>query len=136
MAVKATLFKSFSTNLSKKQITDAGMAMVLILLLIGFFTGNTLYYKIAIPVLVINMSIPKIFYPLAIAWFGLSHLLGSIMSKILLTLVFVIFVLPVGLMRKILGKDAMLVTQWKKGTGSVMKERHKIFSPDDLEKPY
>ncbi len=94
-------------NISNKQASDTGMAVVLILLLIAFFTKTTLYYKIAIPVLIVNMTYPKFFYPLAIVWLGFSELLGTIMSKIILTIVYVVLVVPVGLVRRLLGKDAL-----------------------------
>ena len=72
----------FPKTISKKQASDTGMAAVLILLLIGLFTHNNLYYKIAIPVLIINMTFPMFYYLFAIIWFGFSQLLGTVVSKI------------------------------------------------------
>ena len=45
------MMQLFSTKISKTQCNDTGMAMTLILLLVGFFTENSFYYKSAIPVL-------------------------------------------------------------------------------------
>jgi len=82
------MFSFFPKKITKKQAADSGMAIVLVLLLIGFFTGNTLYYKIAIPFLVINMIHPMAFYYFGIFWIGLSQLIGTIVSKVLLSLVY------------------------------------------------
>ena len=126
----------FTTDISTKQSSDTGMAAVLILLLIGFFTGNVLYYKIAIPVLVANMIWPSFFYPLAIVWLGFSHLLGTIMSKILLSLVFLILVVPFGLVRKLMGKDSLKLNIFKKDSRSIMVKRSALFSSKDIEHPF
>ncbi|MDN5205406.1 SxtJ family membrane protein [Fulvivirgaceae bacterium BMA10] len=131
-----TKFGIFPTSISKQQTVDTGMAMILILLLIGFFTDQVIYYKICIPVLVLNMTVPKIYYPLAIVWFGLSNLLGMVMSRVLLSVVFSLVVVPIGALRKMMGKDSMQLKNWKKDSGSAMKTLNKTFTSRDLERPY
>ena len=126
----------FPTKITKKQASDTGMAIVLILLLLGLFTKNIIFYKIAIPVLVINMIVPMFFYLFAIVWLGLSRLLGIVVSNILLTVIYIIMVIPVSLIRKMIGKDTLLLREFKKGTNSVMKIRNYTFTPADIEKPF
>jgi len=133
---KKKLWKYFPKTISKKQASDTGMAIVLIFLLVGLFTQNDLYYKIAIPVLIINMTFPMFYYPFAIVWLGFSHILGTVMSKIILTIVYFIIVLPVGIFRRIIGKDSLQLSNFKKGNDSVMKERNYTFSSIDIENPY
>jgi hypothetical protein len=50
-------------------------------LLIGFFGHNTLYFRLAIPVLIMLMIFPMLFYPFAVIWFSFAQLLGIIFSK-------------------------------------------------------
>lgn len=126
----------FSTSITKDQAKDSGMAIMLILMLIGFFTENDLFYKIAIPVLLINMIYPMFYYPFAIFWFGFANMLGTIVSKILLSVVFFIIVLPIALLRRLLGKDSLLLKKFKKSNESVMKTRNQTFVAADLEKPF
>ena len=130
------LWNYFPRTISKKQASDTGMAAVLILLLIGLFTQNNLYYKIAIPVLVINMTFPMFYYLFAIIWLGFSQLLGTIVSKIILTIVYVIMVIPIGVFRRLLGKDSLQLSEFKKGNNSVMQTRDYNFLSKDIEKPY
>ena len=115
---------------------DTGMALVLILLLLQLFIGSRLFLKIVIPVLVVNMIVPQIFYPLAYIWFGLAQLLGTFFSKVLLFLVYILMVLPVGIFRRMMGKDQLLLRKWKKGTDSVFRLRDHLYSASDLDKPY
>jgi len=126
----------FVTKINKKQATDAGMALVLILLFIGFFSKNILFYKLALPALILIMLAPMIMYPFAVFWFSMANILGTIMSKILLTIIFIIVVLPVAVIRKIAGKDTLRLKQFKKSTESVMLHRDKCFTKEDVETPY
>jgi hypothetical protein len=128
--------KYFSTDISKKKCSDAGMAAVLIMLLIGIFTKKVIFYQIGIPLLVINMIIPGFFYPFAIIWFGLSGLMGDILSRIILSIVYIFVVLPVGFLRKLTGKDPLKLHEFKKTDHSVMVSRDHLYVPSDLEKPF
>jgi len=128
--------KYFSTEISKKQTSDTGMAMVLILLIIAMLTDNNIYLVVSIIALVINMTYPKFYYPFAIVWLGLSHLIGTIVSKVLLSIVFFLIVVPIGFLRKILGKDSLQLSNFKKSSESVMKVRNYSFTSDDIKKPY
>jgi hypothetical protein len=130
-------FKSWlHVDINMARARDTGMAMVLILLLIELFVGSGLYFKIAIPVLILNMIVPQAFIPLAYLWFGLAQLIGTVVSKILLFLVFSIFVLPVALIRKMAGKDSLMLKKWNKDLESVFKTRNHQFTSSDIEKPY
>ncbi len=126
----------FSLHMTKTQCRDTGMAFVLILLLLSFFLGKPIFYQIAIPVLILNMTAPRIYYPFAIVWFGLTNVLGSIVSRVLLSFVFFGLVLPVGLLRRLFRKDTLNLRNWKKESASVMNIRNHVFSAKDLEKPY
>jgi hypothetical protein len=123
-------------NRTIDQAKDTGMAMVLILLLIAYFWEVPSLLGWAILVLLAVMIWPPIFSPLARLWFGLSHLMGTVASKVLLTIVFLVITMPIGLLRRLLGFDSMRRKQWKKGTESVMIARDHRFVAGDLERPY
>ena len=130
------MWNYFPRTITKKQASDTGMAAVLILLLIGLFTQNNLFYKIAIPVLIINMTFPMFYYLFAIIWLGFSQLLGTVVSKIILTIVYFLLIVPVGIFRRLIGKDSLQLSEFKKDTTSVMKSRDYYFSSKDVEHPY
>lgn len=126
----------FHIEVNKEKARDTGMAMVLILLLLELFIQNGIYYKIAIPVLIINMTVPQLYYPLAYLWFGFAHIIGTIVSKIILFVVFLVIVLPMAILRRIMGKDSLLLKKWKKSNESVLKVRNHLYVPSDIDKPY
>lgn len=123
-------------TISKKQASDTGMAFVLILLIIGLYTRDLIYFKIATPVLVINMIFPMFYYRMAFVWFGLANLLGAFMSKVILSVIYFILVVPVGFFRRMAGKDPLQLKKFKAGHDSVMITRNKKFTIEDIEKPY
>jgi hypothetical protein len=124
--------KTITTDQSK----DTGMAMVLICLLIAFFAGKHFFYGLAILLILINMIWPNIFKPVAKIWLGISHILGSLMSRIILGIIFLVLVLPVGIVRRAIGKDSLQLKKWKKGHASVFKTRDHEFTSEDIKHPY
>ena len=118
------------------QAKDTGLAMVLILLIVQYIKHSGWLIMATMAVLVLVMTWPAAFSPLARFWFGLSHFLGSFVSRILLTVVFFLIITPVGLVRKVLGADPMRCRAWRKGDNSVLLERKHQYVQEDLKKPY
>jgi len=118
------------------QAKDTGMAMVLICLLIAFLAGKQFFYGLAILLILINMIWPQVFKPVAKIWLGFSHLLGSVMSRIILGIIFLVLVLPIGFVRRAIGKDPLQLKKWKKDRVSVFKIREHEFTSDDIQHPY
>jgi hypothetical protein len=126
----------FPSKISDKEATDTGLAIVLLLLLFGYFSNSILYVGLAIPVLLLSMIYPKIYHYPAVLWLGFSKLLGHISSKIILSVVFIIIIVPVGSIRKLFGADALLLSQFKKNKKSVLITRNQWYTAKDIEKPY
>jgi hypothetical protein len=128
--------KFFTRKITKDQSRDTGMAMVLLLLIV-FATRKREVYLIGAMVLhVLNMIVPQVYRPVAVLWLGLSDLLGSVVSKILLSIVFFAVVTPIGILRRLFGKDSLQLRAFKASKESVMLERNHTFIGSDLERPY
>jgi len=143
LKLEGEIFKKATLNSTMKrkkmtidQAKDTGLAVMLILLLFVYIGGYNHLILPIIFVLLLIMIWPAIFKPLARLWFGLSHLLGNIISKIVLSIIFYIVVTPIGLFRKLLGADSMRVGKWKQSNESVFLERNHTYSTNDLKKPY
>lgn len=112
------------------------MAMVLILLLASVFTENRHLTWAAILCLVIDMTWPDFFIPVARVWTGLSRMLGACTSRVILGLVYLGLVVPVGVARRFLGFDSLQLTKWKRGRESVFRVRSARFRAEDIQRPY
>ena len=128
--------ESLFSNISIKQAKDTGMAMVLICLIINIFGKDSIFNVLAILFLVINMVVPLVYKPVAIIWLSFSKIIGTIMSKILLVIVFFLIVTPMGITRRLLGKDSLKLKSWKKDHDSVFVTRNNKFCSEDVEAPY
>lgn len=115
---------------------DTGMAMALLLLIVYAATRRPGYVASAGLVLLITMTVPVVLRPLAVVWFGLSHVLGAVMSRVVMTVIFFGVVTPVGVVRRALGKDSMRLRDFRRGSGSVLVARDQRVSGTDLLNPY
>jgi hypothetical protein len=123
-------------NISKEQSKDTGMAMALLLLLAFVKTRRNGWLYTAIAVQVVDMILPAIFQPIAFLWFGFSHILGTVMSRVLLSILFFGLVTPIGVLRRLFGKDSLKLRAFKASKESAMLVRNHLFIAKDIEKPY
>ena len=124
------------TSTPRDRSRDTGLAMVLLLLIAHAATRRDGFTTAALAVLVVAMTVPMVFRPLSVVWFGFSNLLGGIMSKVLLAAVFYLIVTPIGVIRRLLGHDSLRLRAFKRGDASVLHQRGHVFVAGDLEKPY
>jgi len=123
-------------KMTKDQSRDTGMAMVLLLLLIYLKTRRDGLVYAAMILHVVNMIVPRVYAPVAVLWLGLSHVLGTIMSKILLSILFFGLVTPIGVLRRLFGKDSLKLRAFKANKESAMSVRNHLFVGHDIERPY
>jgi len=123
-------------TVNREQAKDTGMAMVLICMLVWYFGHFEKSLVLAVALLVINMTVPQIFKPVAKLWLGLSNVLGAVMSRILLTILFFTLVTPIGVFRRITGNDSLQIKKWKKDGTSVFQIRDHTYKPENIDKPY
>lgn len=124
------------TSFSKKEHVDSGLALLLITLLFGLWFNPQDALRLAIAELIVILIAPLLLYPFTFLWLNLSELLGRVMSKVLLTLIFVLLVCPVGIIRKAMGKDALRLKRFKKEEDSVFTERHHSYTKTDFTTQY
>ena len=128
--------RSDHKKITVEKCKDSGLALVLICLICYQVWKLPILILLAIIFLIVAMTYPPIYKPFAIFWFALSTALGTVVSKVILTVLFFALVLPVGLLRRALGKDAMRIKSWKKGNESVFRLRDHRFEAKDLKNPY
>jgi hypothetical protein len=128
--------KIFISAISKKQAVDTAMAMVLIFLILGFYLEKNIFFKLAVAGILLAMIWPMAYKYVAMVWLSGSKFLGSIVSRILLSVIFFIVVFPVAIFRKIIGKDTLKIKQFKKDSSSVMVNRDVKFQKAHIKNPY
>jgi hypothetical protein len=126
-----SLKKTFA-KVTKKQTTEFGQVTVLASIFFSLYFKENRYVVTSFILSLATLTVPVIFYPFAVVWFGLSKILAAVTSKVLLGVVFFLVVMPVGLCRKLLGSDGLKIRQFKKSRGSVMAVRDHWYTHEDL----
>jgi hypothetical protein len=119
-----------------EQAKDTGLALTLLCLLIVQFRQAYRLVPLALVFLIVTMAWPRLFRPLAGLWFGFSHVLGTFMSKVILTVIFFVIVTPIGLIRRVMGADSLQLKKFKQGQDSVFQVRADLMAKKDLQAPY
>jgi len=125
-------FKSIFAKTTKKQSIEFGQVTVLVSTFLAFYRKEYNFAAAAFILSFFTITVPFIFYPFAVCWFGLSKILNALSSRILMGVVFLLIVIPVGLIRKLLGKDNLKLKQFKKNRKSVMVNRDHLYADADL----
>ncbi len=125
--------QGFFSRPTKDMCKDAGQALILIGLIALYFSKQAWLLPALIAVTLLLMISPPLFRPFAALWFGLSELLGTVMSKVILGLVFFLVLTPMALLRGVMGKDPMQVKKWKQGRDSVYRDCNATVTAHDLE---
>ena len=63
-------------------------------------------------------------------WFKIAEILGWINARVLLSVVFFIFLFPMALLMRVFGKSSI---QLKKNKTSYYSDRDQVYKPEDLE---
>jgi uncharacterized membrane protein len=119
-----------------EQARDTGLALTLLVLIIVQLWAFYRLVPLAMVFLVITMVWPRAFQPVAGLWFGLSHVIGTIVSTVVLTVLFFVLVTPIGLVRRLKGADSLQLRKWKKDENSVFGVRADLIKKKDLQTPY
>ena len=128
--------KFFRRKITLEDSQNTGMAMVLLMLILYIALKREEFVPGAIVLHVLNMTAPRLYKPIAVVWLGLAEILGTIVSKVLLAIVFFVVVTPVGILRRWMGKDSLKLRAFKGSEASVMVERNHTYTGSDMEVPY
>jgi hypothetical protein len=127
---------AIKTRFLKKEHIDSGLALLLLTLLAGWLFNLPYALQIAICEVLVILIAPVLIYPFTFLWLNLSNILGWIMSKVILSLIFFVIVCPVAIIRKAMGKDTLLLKKFKKENNSVFTDRNQAFGKSDFTTQY
>jgi hypothetical protein len=134
--MKNIIRNAFKINISKDQCKDAGMALVLLTMILNYIFANSYWIIFGIALSIVTMSVPNLIKPAAKLWFGAAQLIGTYVSKLILFIVYYAVVTPVGLLRRLLKKDSLKLKEFKRDAKSVMENRNVTYKSKDIVKPF
>jgi hypothetical protein len=123
-------------NATRDQAKDIGMVIAVVCLVFAYYSNDIRAIPFVIIILIVNLVFCNIYKPIASVWLRIAHIIGTITSKIILSGVFILILIPMGIVRQIIGIDSLMLRQWKENDASVLKIREHLYGPSDVEKPY
>ena len=98
--------KSEKTDLKKFGLS-VGLVLLAISMLL-FYYENLIYVYLSIIsgiLILAGLFFPKILFPIQKLWMGLSVILGFVMSRVIISLLFFLMITPLSIMAKMFKKD-------------------------------
>ena len=124
------------SSITKAQAKDTSFAFILIFTILTLYKKEFHFVYPAVLFCLVSMTFPQIFKPLAFLWFGLAEVMGTVMSKIILSIVFFLIITPLTFIIKMMGVDSMRIKSWHNGKETAFIDRNHQFTKADIEKPY
>jgi hypothetical protein len=109
------------------------LVIVVSLVVLYEFTKNKYLLWVAIAVGVAGLLSATAAKAIHWFWMKLADVLGAVTGKLLLTIVFVVILIPLSLLSKWFGKPSIRL---KPGATTYFKERNHTYTSKDLENPW
>ena len=119
---------------TKEKKYETVLAIILGLLVINIITGIKFLVTLCL-----CLSIIALFWNwgsgwITFIWLKLSHVLGWVMSKVILGIIFYVVLVPIALLSRLFNKD--LLNLKKNEKDGYYTERNHEYTPEDLENPW
>jgi len=130
-----------SIKITKEEIRKFGIVIGIILLIIGVILlwKKNIYYPIlmimGIFLFVGGLSIPIILKPIYIIWMIFATIMGWLMTRFILSLLFYGLITPISLIARLMGKK-FIYLRWDKINNSYWNYRSNKVQNVDYEKQY
>ncbi|HOH06348.1 MAG TPA: hypothetical protein PKY55_04685 [bacterium] len=120
--------------MTREKSLEAMLALVFGCLLLSLLLDIKLLLYVGLLLGGIGLLMAKTSRALARLWYKLSQALGFVISKVLLSLVFFVFLLPMALLSRVFRPD--LLQRRRKNTGSYFVVRNYSYQSKDLKNPW
>jgi hypothetical protein len=109
----------------------AQLVIVTGLLVLYFVFKSPWWLYAAVAVGVVSLAIPALGDLLVKGWFKLAEILGNINGKIILSVMFFVFLFPIAVLYRLTAKNPLAVKRTK--SDSFYTDRDHLYTKEDLE---
>lgn len=102
---------------------------------LGLIYKSDVLFYIALSVGISGILIPPFAKAITWFWFKLADLLGAVMPKIFLSILYYLFLTPLALLFRLFNKDPLNLKR-KSHSNSIWEERNYKYQKDDLSNPW
>ena len=123
-------------NTSKKDLRSFGYTIGIILFIISavlFYYNNQLYQNltvIAAIFVLLGVLIPQLLKPIYLVWMTFAVILGWVMTRVILSVIFYLIMTPIGFLSRLLGEDFLALKKIESDSYWNHRDRLKELSQD------
>ena len=121
-------------KIQNKWVNDTALIAALVFIVLAYFYHIGFIF-VAVIILCFLIITPSFLTPLGYIWYMFALLLSKVVGTLFFGFVFFVVILPIGIARRLMGKDDLLLRNWRSSKTSLIKRNH-LFSKDNLERPY
>ena len=115
---------------SKAKSLETLLVLTGALIIVYWFLPKKIFLLIALIFIGIGVVSPFLSAKISWVWLKFAELLGSVMSKIILSIVYFVVLVPIALLHRVIKKNPLNL---KRQEGSYYTERNKKYSPKEIE---
>jgi hypothetical protein len=119
--------------MSRVKALETILVLALALGIIYWVTQKPYWLMIAMALAFIGLAIPWLAEKIHLAWMKLAQAMGFVMNRVILTLVYVIFLVPLSLLYKLFRSKKNRI---QPGNTSYFKVRNYTYTKESLENPW
>jgi len=116
--------------MKKEKILEAILVITTGFIVLFAVLGKEWMLFVAIASGLVGLLIPELAAVLAKVWFKIGEVLGFVVSKVVLFLLFYVLLTPIAFLYRLFNQDSL---QLKRQNRSLWSERNHIFQPTDLK---
>lgn len=109
----------------------AQLVIVTGLVVLYFITKSPWFLYGAAAVGVLSLAIPAVGDLIVKAWFKLAEVLGNINGKVILSILFFVFLFPIALLYRLSAKNPLAIK--RTNNASFYTERNHLYTKEDME---
>lgn len=115
---------------NKEKSLETLLVLVGALIVVYWIYPKKIYLLIAMAFILIGIVSPFLSEKISWVWMKFAELLGGVMSKILLSLIYYVILVPIALVYRLTQKNHLFL---KRKEGSYYIDRNKKYDPKDIE---
>jgi len=119
--------------MDKTKRLETVLTIVLALVIIYWFKRWNVLLLCAISIGIAALLIPAVASGIHWFWMKLSHVMGAVSGRVILTLIYLLVLLPLAMLARIFGKSNFRL---KVGGTTYFKERNHTYTKEDMMHPW
>jgi len=119
----------------KEKNLETLLAIIAGLLVIYIATKRMAFVTVSVLLALTGLFSSYLTSKIAWLWNGLSHIMGAVMSRVILSVMFFLFLFPIAIISRLFRKNDSLQLK-RTNESSYYATREHSYSPEDLENPW